>query len=192
MRNELRLSGRERRGRVFIETGSSATRSLKALKYDIHAFFRALRKSTFLLSASLPEVLPDGSIKIPSSDDMLENNATWTIEEDEDVVKTFARADDYFAQSTSLKRPSVIIHLTRDPNAPPPPPPPAYLENMEDPLNSPTMTMLSFYSFPPSGIEDPEEFAKELRRKWKPFEALGRVYVANEGVNAQMSVPTNV
>ena len=29
-------------------------------------------------------------------------------------------------------------------------------------------------------------------KKWKPFGALGRVYVANEGINAQMSIPTNV
>lgn len=193
LRNELRLSGRERRGRVFIELGSPATRSLKALKYDIHAFFKALRKSTFVLSASLPEVLPDGSINIPSLDNMNSNN-TWTIETDEDVAKTFATADAFFQTPTSaaLKRPSVIIHLSKDPNAPPPPPPPAYLKNMEDPSKSDTMTMLSFYSFPPTLIEDPEEFAMELRKKWKPFQALGRVYVAGEGVNAQMSVPTNV
>ena len=52
--------------------------------------------------------------------------------------------------------------------------------------------MLSFYAFPPSGIADSEQFAFDLRKKWKPFKALGRVYVATEGVNAQMSVPTNV
>jgi predicted sulfurtransferase len=31
-----------------------------------------------------------------------------------------------------------------------------------------------------------------LRKVWKPFDALGRVYVAEEGINAQMSIPTNV
>ena len=193
LRNELRLSGRERRGRVFIELGSPATRSLKALKYDIHAFFKALRKSTFVLSASLPGVLPDGSMNIPSPDNM-NNSNTWNIETDEDVAKTFAMADEFFETptSTGLKRPSVIIHLTKDPNAPAPPPPPEYLKDMKDPSESDSMTMLSFYSFPPSGIEDPEDFAMQLRKKWKPFEALGRVYVAGEGVNAQMSVPTNV
>ena len=191
LRNEYRLSGREKRGRVFIEIGSPATRSLKALKYDIHAFFKALRKSSFVLSASLPEVSPDGSLLAP---DNMNSSNTWDIEADEDVAKTFEMANDFFktASISGLKRPSVIIHLKKDPNAPPPPPPPAYLENMADPSKSPTMTMLSFYSFPPSGIEDPEDFAMYLRRKWKPFEALGRVYVAEEGVNAQMSVPTNV
>ena len=52
--------------------------------------------------------------------------------------------------------------------------------------------MISFYAFPPSGIDDPEDFAFDLKKKWKPFQALGRVYVAQEGINAQMSVPTNV
>jgi predicted sulfurtransferase len=52
--------------------------------------------------------------------------------------------------------------------------------------------MLSFYAFPPMGLADPDAFALQLRKRFKPFHALGRVYVAVEGVNAQMSVPTNV
>lgn len=52
--------------------------------------------------------------------------------------------------------------------------------------------MLSFYSFPVGGIADPNEYAVTLKQLWKPFQALGRVYVAHEGVNAQMSVPTLV
>ena len=50
--------------------------------------------------------------------------------------------------------------------------------------------MLSFYSF--GKISNPEEFAEEIRGIWKPFKVLGRIYVAHEGVNAQMAVPTNV
>lgn len=195
LRKELNLSGRERRGRVFIELGSPATRNLNSLKFDIHAFFRALRKSSFILSAALPQIAQDGSILAP--DNMNATNS-WPIETDDDVAKTFAMADSFFdstttatATTTPLKRPSIIIHLTKDPNAPPPPPPPSYLKSMADPSQSPTMTMLSFYSFPPSGIDDPEEFAFRLKKQWKPFQALGRVYVAQEGVNAQMSVPTN-
>ena len=189
LRNELRLSGRERRGRVFIEIGSPATTTLKALKQEIHAFFRALKKSTFVLSACLPEVLEDGSIVPPEN---METATTWKIEGDEDVAKTFSMADKMFTSTEGLKRPSIVLHLTKDPNAPPPPPQPAYLESMADPSKSSSMSMISFYSFPPAGIEDPEEFALRLRQAWKPFEALGRVYVASEGVNAQMSVPTNV
>ena len=194
LRKELKLSGREKRGRVFIEKGSDAASTLKALKFEMHAFFRALRKSTFVLSAGYPQLAPDGTI-LSSGIEVVEKNSDkfWPILTDEDVAKTFAAADEFFAENdTIMKRPSILIHVSRDPNAPPPPPPPAYLENMADPATSPTMTMLSFYSFPPEGIADPKAFAMKLRKSWKPFAALGRIYVAKEGVNAQMSVPTNV
>ena len=34
--------------------------------------------------------------------------------------------------------------------------------------------------------------AEELFALWKPFKALGRVYVAEEGLNAQCAIPSNV
>ena len=189
LREELKLSGREKRGRVFVEQNSPAIMSLKALKMELHAFFRALRKSTFTLAAGYPQVADDGTISSSS----FNNETYWTIESDQDVVQTFQAADQFFEEHKDiLKRPSIAIHVQKDPNAPPPPPPPAYLTNMPDPAASPTMTMLSFYAFPPGGIENPEEFSVFLRKTWKPFQALGRVYVAKEGVNAQMSVPTTV
>ncbi len=191
LRDELRLSGREKRGRVFIESGSDGLTTLKGLKQELFSFFRALRKDTFLLSASLPQVAPDGTIQTTEHP-----NEAWAITTDEDVVRIFQSADDYFEKqlnsSTPLKRPSIQINVLKDPNAPPPLPPPAYLEGMADPDTTETMTMLSFYAFPPQGIDDPEAFAFDLRKKWKPFQALGRVYVAQEGVNAQMSIPTNI
>jgi hypothetical protein len=55
LRDTLRLNGRERRGRVFIELDSEASRSIKGLKQEMHSFFRCLLKSTYVLQASLPE-----------------------------------------------------------------------------------------------------------------------------------------
>lgn len=55
LRESLRLNGRERRGRVFVEMDSDASKSLKGLKQELHSFFRCLRKSTYNLHASLPE-----------------------------------------------------------------------------------------------------------------------------------------
>jgi predicted sulfurtransferase/predicted O-methyltransferase YrrM len=191
LRRDLKLSGREKRGRVFVEKGTEAAATLKALKFEMHAFFRALRKSSFIMSAGFPEIAPDGTVLSSGTD--VDSNKFWSIATDEDVEKTFAAADEFFAENDAImKRPSILVHVSRDPNAPLPPPPPAYLEGMAKPSESPTMTMLSFYSFPPNGIADPEDFALKVRKAWKPFEALGRVYVAAEGVNAQMSVPTNV
>lgn len=46
---------------------------------------------------------------------------------------------------------------------------------------------LSFYAY--AKIENPQQFRDELFLAWNPLDALGRIYVAHEGINAQMSVP---
>lgn len=46
---------------------------------------------------------------------------------------------------------------------------------------------LSFYAY--AKIEDPKQFRDQLFIEWNKLDALGRTYVAKEGINAQMSVP---
>ncbi len=46
---------------------------------------------------------------------------------------------------------------------------------------------LSFYAY--AKIEDPQQFRDNLFIQWNKLDALGRTYVAKEGINAQMSVP---
>jgi UPF0176 protein len=46
---------------------------------------------------------------------------------------------------------------------------------------------LSFYAY--AKIGDPQQFRNELFLAWNALDALGRTYVAKEGINAQMSVP---
>lgn len=46
---------------------------------------------------------------------------------------------------------------------------------------------LSFYAY--AKIEDPKQFRDNLFILWNKLDALGRIYVAKEGINAQMSVP---
>lgn len=46
---------------------------------------------------------------------------------------------------------------------------------------------LSFYAY--AKIEDPKKFRDDLFLAWNALDALGRIYVANEGINAQMNVP---
>lgn len=192
LRDELKLNGREKRGRVFVEMGSDASRTLKGLKMELHSFFRVLRKSSYLLEATIPKVDDNGLI-VNDVDVWNDLNDAWKIESDQDVLRTFSAADEFFeAHQDKLKRPSLLLYVAKDPNAPPPEPSPTYLENLPDPAATESMTMLSFYAFPPDAIRNPEDFAVSLRKLWKPFNALGRVYVAQEGVNAQMSVPTNV
>lgn len=48
---------------------------------------------------------------------------------------------------------------------------------------------LSFYAY--AKIEDPKKFRDDLFIAWDALDALGRIYVAHEGINAQMSVPAD-
>ena len=48
---------------------------------------------------------------------------------------------------------------------------------------------LSFYKY--AHIENPRLFRDHLFLSWNPLEVLGRIYVAKEGINAQLSLPSN-
>ncbi|WP_294733706.1 rhodanese-related sulfurtransferase [uncultured Flavobacterium sp.] len=48
---------------------------------------------------------------------------------------------------------------------------------------------LSFYAY--ANIEDPQQFRDDLFLAWNPLEVLGRIYVATEGINAQLSLPAD-
>jgi len=48
---------------------------------------------------------------------------------------------------------------------------------------------LSFYKY--HAIPEPEAFRNHLYKVWNPFGVFGRIYIATEGINAQLSVPTN-
>lgn len=58
-------------------------------------------------------------------------------------------------------------------------------------LSDPTpRTTVSFYNYIP--IHDPAAFRDELYRKCSELQVFGRIYVASEGVNAQVSVPSSL
>ncbi|WP_346857687.1 rhodanese-related sulfurtransferase [uncultured Draconibacterium sp.] len=46
---------------------------------------------------------------------------------------------------------------------------------------------ISFYKY--HILDDPQKFRDDLFRDWYPMDCFGRIYVAREGINAQMSVP---
>lgn len=63
-------------------------------------------------------------------------------------------------------------------------------ELKEKVLNDPTpRTTISFYCY--FKIEDPAAFRNDLYRDLKELGVYGRIYVASEGINAQISVPTD-
>ncbi|MDQ3131459.1 MAG: hypothetical protein M3Q99_11955, partial [Acidobacteriota bacterium] len=48
-------------------------------------------------------------------------------------------------------------------------------------------TTVSFYKYFP--IEEPQNFRDEIYKNLEKIGVLGRIYVASEGINAQISVP---
>ena len=48
---------------------------------------------------------------------------------------------------------------------------------------------LSFYAY--AQISNPTQFRNDLFLAWNPLEVLGRIYVAKEGINAQLSLPAD-
>ena len=58
--------------------------------------------------------------------------------------------------------------------------------NLIDKSNKERMT-LSFYQY--AKIIDPKSFRDQLFIKWDSLEILGRIYIAFEGINAQLSIP---
>ncbi len=46
---------------------------------------------------------------------------------------------------------------------------------------------ISFYRY--FNVDDPQEYRDDLYRNWSSLSCFGRIYVAHEGINAQMSVP---
>ena len=55
-------------------------------------------------------------------------------------------------------------------------------------LETEPRTTISFYQYHP--IKNPQEFRDELYKGMHPLKVFGRIYVAKEGINAQISVPT--
>jgi len=49
-------------------------------------------------------------------------------------------------------------------------------------------TLVSFYQY--AKIEDPQAFRNALFSSWTQLDILGRTYIAKEGINAQIAVPT--
>jgi UPF0176 protein len=57
---------------------------------------------------------------------------------------------------------------------------------MEEPFSR---TTISFYQYFP--IQNPQEFRDTLYKDFSALQVFGRIYVAKEGINAQISVPTH-
>lgn len=61
-------------------------------------------------------------------------------------------------------------------------------ENLIDQAGVNRLT-LSFYTY--AHIDNPQQFRDELFVRWSELDVLGRIYVAREGINAQLSLPAH-
>ncbi len=177
LRSSLRVAGSERKGRIFVP---GAEPKLDLLHAVIRERFAALKK---LNGTPLRVVLvagkPDSSHVIDSDDRLKETGQMQT--------PLYLRFDPQLD-------PSLIEHFRQRPrrerfdgrvlrSGQLPPFYPTKTPNVlaED------IQMISFYRF--VSIAEPEELASRLRFYLRPLAIRGRIYVASEGVNAQVAVP---
>ena len=175
LRVALRASRNERRSRVFVP-GTQPT--LQALSEAIRERFAVLHK---LEGSHVRVVL---SVGHPESEQLVETDAAlwevqaageplylrWDPQADEQALRAFLERPRHFPTAAEKR-----IAL------PPFYPPSAKLQAVQ------CMHLLSFYRFVP--LEAPEELAAALRAYLHPLNVRGRIYVAREGVNAQLVVP---
>ena len=173
IRTFLQMRNAERKARILLpQEIEQGTLSIANLRDMIERKFPRLHGQPYQLRYQPPT---DGELKtlLPRQ-----------FQSDEEVIRTILVASD--------TTPSLLqLFVEGIPGTfPPPGASQQYLQGMCDPSETDSYTMLSFYRF--HDLEDPHAFAAQLQEIWRPFKAVGRVYVAQEGVNAQMAVPTNV
>ena len=165
IRIHLNMKNSDRKARILLPQDFGSKVSLTSLKSFIEKRLMSLHKQPYVLRYQL-----DGHMNTPKQ---------FNTEEEVASVVQSAIKDSIHLQLYVESLPGIF-----------PPPSADYLCNMADPAESDAYTLLSFYRF--NDIEDPEDMKNRLMALWKPFRAVGRVYVAKEGVNAQMAVPSNV
>ena len=171
----LSLKGKGR-AKQYISNDGFTNHTIQSVRDRIENYFEALRHEPYKLR-----------YRITQSTMKLKHNPPKQFESDEDLNRVLREA---YERSSTLHlfvqvNPGVYpVENSTTASSPTASSLPA------DPLETDTYTMLSFYCF--DKIEDPTTVVQQLTNLWKPLQALGRVYVAAEGVNAQMAVPTNI
>ncbi|KAK4531093.1 hypothetical protein CCYA_CCYA06G1950 [Cyanidiococcus yangmingshanensis] len=179
LRAALRVASSERKGRVFVP---GAEPKLDELYAVIRERFVALKK---LHGTPLRVVLVSGK---PDSNAVIDSDARLK-ETGQMQVPLYLRFDpqldpslvEQFRQRPRGIRFGGTTLQTRQL-------PPFYPMNKSSVLTD-DIQMLSFYRF--VSISEPEELASRLRFYLKPLAVRGRIYIATEGVNAQVAVPVS-
>jgi len=177
LRAALRVAASDRKGRIFVP---GTEPSLELLRKGIWERFSALQR---LEGTPLHVVLvahrPD-SLELVDSDALLKE--AWQAK-----APLYLRFDPQISDSMIeefRQRPRNTDGVRERQRARMLPPfyPAKELDAVDEDIQ-----MLSFYRFVP--IAEPEELASRLRFYLKPLAIRGRIYIAPEGINAQVAVP---
>ena len=202
-RKELKLAKRFKHTRLFLEL--EELQSLRALKQALirelphplaslpeDSYRLAVRPTQAMGSAdNVEEEEQEGDEGQDQGDE--EGNLLF-VETDDELVRLYAEAQQVRSSGIGKLRLQVVDTVGFS----------AYLEEKRGyaiaadgalpnglrPEEAEQWIMVSFYRL--HSLHDPEDLARRLRAAWEPLGVLGRVYVAREGINAQVSVPDNM
>ena len=174
VRTLLKLAARERKGRILLDAAEPSleklTNALEA-RFPIGAVPYRLQARWQLKSEPGPG--DDGGVR--------RQRHALSLADDEAVAQLFELGSETSADQIRLELHVLLSSKARvkDERASP--------EVLALIASSSAWCMVSFYTFTP--IKHPVVVAEELQREWGKMGIIGRTYVANEGVNAQLAVP---
>ncbi len=168
LRKFLHLNSRERVRRLILPTEALSVSG---------------RKGSDLIGTAVRQVLPVGDLPY-----IVYIRERKTTSKESSLLPPFKSSDPVVVVNNSY----VFVDIDHERGGAPDPP--KWLQNLPHLSSSSKQPvkwiMLSFYRF--FKVENPESFAEMLHTLWRPLRVFGRVYVAKEGVNAQMAVQENV
>lgn len=177
LRGALRARSAKRRAKVFVDTDRRS--DVEQLRNEVAGALH-LGRAPFRLLSMAPQL----------EDRIVGGDEAALLEADGEEVASAEDLEQVWDTALSRGNKAISLLVSADASALPTKEVPAWLRDMPDPMSAPHWSVLSFFAF--ESIEEPEEMCAALRRLWRPFGARGRVYVAPEGVNAQMCVPSSV
>jgi hypothetical protein len=170
LRTLLKLAGRERRGRVVVDGDDS---SMAALTAALEARF-PIGAVPYRLQARWQRRMA------PDDDDEGRLREALSVSDDNSVARLFELASGASSDGIRVELYVLMSSRVRVKDERPSP------EIINLLKASSEWCMVSFYLF--VGIEQPVAVAEELQTRWSKMGILGRTYVAEEGINAQLAV----
>lgn len=182
LRRHLRLRKKDRKARFFISKEEEDDDPYDQLRAAILSHWGWLPENFELRRADIGRAVAAGSgngaIEDEGEDDSSSQDRELVVLSAESLLAAVRQSRER-GVSPTFKLSASVAERRR-------PPPSKKVDPAEFMAECPEARMLSFYLFRP--IEDPAALKVELERRVEPIGVLGSIYVAHEGVNAQLMV----